>query len=186
MTKKAALALAAALTAAGLAPRAQAPAPGEPRPTFRVGSDLVVVDLVVTDRDQRFVADLRPEEIRIEEDGRERPLQFLQLVRAGQPGVAPVGLAPSAPRETAAMRDALPTVAAESASLAIVIDLLGTPAEAMPRVRAAIRKMVDEEVPDGTPLMLATAWHGVTVHHPFATDRARFLAALDGLDDDAR
>jgi VWFA-related protein len=94
---------------------AQPPAPAgppagqlpEPRPVFRSGLDLVRVDIRVTDADERPITDLKPEEVRIEEEGTPRPILLFQhtaapegtYVEAAQRTIgAPVSTNQSAPR----------------------------------------------------------------------------------------
>jgi hypothetical protein len=50
-------------------------------PLFRVDAELVVVDLVATDRDGNFVADLQPADIELLEDGKPQKIQFVQMIR---------------------------------------------------------------------------------------------------------
>ena len=50
------------------------------RPVFRGAIDLVRVDVIVTDKDGRFVEDLGPDDFRVFEDGKEQQLLDLQLV----------------------------------------------------------------------------------------------------------
>ena len=47
----------------------------EQTPVFRAESDLVLVDLVATDKEGRFVADLRVDEIQVRADGKPRRIQ---------------------------------------------------------------------------------------------------------------
>jgi hypothetical protein len=62
-----ATAQAPAQPAQGAAPAAQAPAG---QPTFRVSVDLVTTDVIVRDqRNDQFVADLKPDEFEVYEDG---------------------------------------------------------------------------------------------------------------------
>jgi VWFA-related protein len=174
----------------GTPPTASAQTPAAPPPpTFRVDTDLVVVDLVATDKQGRFLGDLRPDEIQVLESGQPRQVQFLQHVRAGRPSertpaAGTLGAAPTAPAPatgTVASPAEAPAVAAlvDAGALAIVIDLQSTPQEAMPRVIDAIGSMVGGQIPEGTQLMLATVWRGLEVRQAFTTDRQRFFAALD-------
>ena len=57
---------------------AQQPAPAQP--VFRSGTDLVRLDIRVTDADGLPVRDLRADEVRIEEGGEPRPVLFFQHV----------------------------------------------------------------------------------------------------------
>ena len=93
----------AALTAAGLlacllflayapAPRAQGQQQQPPRPTpepvelgeddvLKIDTDLVLVDVTVTDAEGRAVKGLRPEDFKLYEDGEQRPVAFLNVER---------------------------------------------------------------------------------------------------------
>lgn len=181
----AAIGPAASTARSAQAPASPAPAP-EQVPTFRVESELVVIDLVPTDRQGRFVGDLRPEELRVTEEGESRPIEFLRLVRAGRATPVPPDTTPTTAATAAPSGVPAGGGDARLAALAIVIDLQGTPQEAMGRVKDAIRSTVGTEIPDGTPLLLATVWHGLAVHEPLTTDRSRFLAALDKITSPAR
>jgi VWFA-related protein len=61
---------------------AQSAAPGGQPPVFRSGVDLVRVDVRVTDDEGRPIAGLRPDELRIKEEGAERPILLFQHVEA--------------------------------------------------------------------------------------------------------
>jgi len=63
---------------------AQSAAPAAQSPVFRSGVDLVRLDIRVTDDAGQPVADLRPEEVRIEEEGTPRPVVLFQHVEAAR------------------------------------------------------------------------------------------------------
>ncbi|HEY6615584.1 MAG TPA: hypothetical protein VIZ32_13730 [Vicinamibacterales bacterium] len=69
---------------------AQAPAPAAPvqapaQPTFRVSVDLVTTDVIVRDqRSDQFVADLKPGEFEIYEDGVKQEIVSLVLTHGGR------------------------------------------------------------------------------------------------------
>src|SRR5207244_9989162 len=69
-----AFALAAAATAARPA------ATQDQTPSFRAGVELVRLDVRVTDGEGRPVRDLRQDEVRIEENGADRPVIFFQHI----------------------------------------------------------------------------------------------------------
>lgn len=57
--------------------------PAEQDEVYRVDTDLVLVDVTVTDAEGRPVRDLRAEDFKLYEDGVERPLAFFNLERRG-------------------------------------------------------------------------------------------------------
>jgi len=56
----------------------------QPAPVFRSGLELVRVDVRVTDRDGHPIADLRPDEVQIKEEGTPRPVLLFQHIEAPQ------------------------------------------------------------------------------------------------------
>ena len=52
-------------------------------PVFGASADLVVIDLIATGDDGRLVADLRPEELSVFEDGKPQRLELARYVTAG-------------------------------------------------------------------------------------------------------
>ena len=61
---------------------AQAPGQqGEPQPTFRAGINYVAVDVIVSDRKDAPVTDLRKEDFEVFEDGKPQPIEQFRLVK---------------------------------------------------------------------------------------------------------
>ena len=92
---------AAACAAAGRhAAAAGQPPPQDPnapptQPTFRTGINFVRVDAIVTDKQGRPVADLKPEDFEVLEDGKPQSIETFKLIRVD--GNPPPG--EGAPRE---------------------------------------------------------------------------------------
>ena len=78
------------------------------RPVFRGATELVRVDVIVTDEDGRFVDDLQPQDFRIFEDDEEQRLVDVQLVdlRRGVVQRAGGGAANAAASGVAVIEDA--------------------------------------------------------------------------------
>src|SRR5262245_47437663 len=69
----------------------------QPPPTFRAGTDIVEVDVVVQDRSGRFIADLKPEEFILHEEGAAQAIDLFNLVRGNviAPTTPDAALAPA-------------------------------------------------------------------------------------------
>ena len=155
----------------------------EGHPVFRVGSDLVVIDLVATDRTGRLVNDLRPSEIRILEDGRPQALQFLRLVHGGansREGDARGAEVPVPSRTSEPSPERVENAPIDT-RVGIVIDLGSISVDALPRVRDHIAQTLREGMPERVPAMVATLGPQVHVRQPFTTDRNALIAAVDAL-----
>ncbi len=136
--------------------QAQAPAQGAPparaggdQPTFRVSVDLVTTDVIVRDqRNDQFVADLKPEEFEIYEDGVKQQLVSLVLTHGGRvynqltPPPAPV-------QEGIILPTNRPTNDAAGRVFLIFIDDLHLDFRSTPRTRELIKKMLKLLIHEG-------------------------------------
>ncbi len=174
----------AALVATTLVACAVGAAAQAPSPVFRISAELVVVDLVATDRAGRFVADLQPGDIQVFEDGKPQTVRFVTVVRRGVPDARASSIDPadaSEPVSRGGSEDASRGLTADPPKLVVVVDLASTPADALPRVRDAVRSMVTEELPDGPEVMFATLWQGLSIQQPFTRDRVTVATAVSEL-----
>ncbi|MBP6704884.1 MAG: hypothetical protein KA385_15320, partial [Vicinamibacteria bacterium] len=104
-------------------------------PVFGAGTELVLIDLIATDRNGQLVRDLRPDEIQVFEKGKAQRLEFLRLVSPpgapGTPRTESPEVAVSAP-VIATRPEALGAAAPASApSLVVVVDVYTTPIESL-------------------------------------------------------
>lgn len=145
----------------------------QPAPVYRTATELVEVDVIVRDRDGRFVADLRPEEFELFEEGVEQ-----------RPSVVYLGT-------TAAARQLLPAAAApaqgppalqvqrvdlrERVSVLVFDDEHLSPA-AFERLRSAVRSFVTSELDDGDRCGIVVG--GTLLNDRLTTDREELLASL--------
>jgi VWFA-related protein len=95
----AAVAVALACIAGGTAQGRQAaqagtPVPGQGQPTFRAGTVVVEVDVIVRDKAGRFVTDLQPGDFEVQDEG--KPVEVSALYRVVGPGDRAAGAAPEA------------------------------------------------------------------------------------------
>lgn len=145
-------------------------------PSFRVASDLVVIDLVAVDGEGRFIDDLRPDEIEVRDGGRRQAVHLLRRVGSADASSPPSAGSPSAATEPPTRS----THAAETRRLAIVIDTLSLSVDAMPRVRAALLGALGDVPPD-LPVLLATIGQDVRIVQPFTIDRDALRRAIEAV-----
>ena len=124
---------------------AQAPAPAASQapqqPTFRVSIDLVTTDVIVRGRNEQFVADLKPEEFEVYEDGVKQEIVSLVLTHGGR--VYNVQTPPPAPvQEGIILPTNRPTNDAAGRVFLIVIDDLHLTFQSTPRTRDLIKRML--------------------------------------------
>src|SRR5439155_7174543 len=117
----------------------------ESEDVVRITTNLVQVDAVVTDKNGKVVTDLKPEEIKILEDGRQQKITNFSYNVTETPAAtvlreksAPIDKnAPPAPPTRLKLGDIRRTIA-------IVVDDLGLSFESTHFVRRALKKFVDE------------------------------------------
>ena len=165
-----------ALPAPATSPAAQEPPPQTP-PVFQVSTELVQVDAVVTDKDGRYVTDLRVEDFEIVEDGKTRPISNFRYVAVAPPA-APVAGAATGPEGTP---PAAPRTQAGGATLAIVMDDHTLSFESLARTRRRLYELVDERLAAGDVLAVLHTGGGMSNLQQFTSDKRLLRAAIDGV-----
>lgn len=162
------------LAVGGVATGAQAPAERTPF-VVSVGVELVQVDAVVTDKDGRYVTDLRAQDFEIVEDGKTRAVANFRYVETGGPERATTPGAAAGPVATAAPSDS------ETRTLAIVIDDLSLTFEANVRTRTALDRLVDEQLAPGELVAIVRTGGGRGNLQQFTSDKRFLKAAIAGV-----
>lgn len=154
-------------------------------PVFGAGAELVLIDLIATDRTGQLVRDLRSDEIQVFEKGKPQRLEFLRLVSTpGATGAAPAESASRAASvpATAPQPEVRNTAAPASApSLVVVVDMYTTPIETLNLALKAIVSMAREQIEPGTRLMLVALDQGIQIRQAFTEDVGLFTAAVESL-----
>jgi VWFA-related protein len=145
----------------------------------RINTNLVQVDVVITDRSGKLVTDLRPEEVQIFEDGRSQkithfsfittapdsaqPAKSAKTIDKNEPPAPPVTLRPEQVRRT----------------IAIIVDDLGLSFESTYYVRHALKKFVDEQMQPGDLVAIIRTGGGIGALQQFTSDKRMLYAAID-------
>jgi VWFA-related protein len=131
------------------APATQAPVQSPQQPTFRVSVDLVTTDVIVRDRNSdQFIADLKPGEFEVFEDGVKQEIVSLVLTHGGR--VFNVKSPPPPPvQEGIILPRNRPTNDAAGRVFVIFLDDLHLDFRSTPRTRELIKKMLKLLIHDG-------------------------------------
>lgn len=149
--------------------------PAPPRlPT--VGAELVQLDVTVTDRDGRPVADLTEADFEVLEDG--RPQAISHFAVEARPGLrlAAEPSASEAPAAPGAQPSARP--APRGRLLVLAVDDLHTAPGSVAEARRAMTRFVDEQVADEDHVALATTSGEKGGFQDFTRDKAALRAAI--------
>jgi VWFA-related protein len=142
-----------------------------PPPTLRITVTLVQVDAVVTDSKGRHVSDLRPEDFEIRQDGELQKITYFSYTPEAAPPAA-AGKAPIGPPPPLTANQVKRTVA-------LVVDDLALSFESIARVRAALRKYVEQQMQPGDLVAIVRTGGGVAILEQFTTDKRLLLEAID-------
>jgi VWFA-related protein len=152
----------------------------ETEDVVRITTNLVQVDAVVTDKNGKVVTDLKPEEIKILEDGREQKItNFLY-------NVTETPAAPARTEKPATVdKNAPPTPPTRlkpeeiRRTIAIVVDDLGLSFESTHFVRGALKRFVDEQMQAGDLVAIIRTGGGMGALQQFTMDKRQLYAAIE-------
>ncbi|HEX8476573.1 MAG TPA: VWA domain-containing protein [Pyrinomonadaceae bacterium] len=170
-------------------PTPQPAAPTSQEDVVRVATNLVQVDVVVTDKNGQQVTDLRPEDFEISENGKRQTVTHFSYVAAAEPQTM-----------TATNTDASTNAASPSASksknnvpvqparlrreqvrrtIALVVDDLGLSFESIGFVRKALKKFVDEQMQPNDLVAILRTSSGAGALQQFTSDKARLSSIVE-------
>ncbi len=173
------LVLAILLLAANIFGQDTAP---KPKPTppdddvVKISTNLIQVDVTVTDKSGKVITDLKPAEIEIYENGEKQQISnfsFISSVKTTilKPAVVDKNAIPVPP---AILR-------AENIrrTIALVVDDLSLSFESAYQTRRALKKYVDEQMQDGDLVAIIRTGAGIGALQQFTSDKRVLYAAID-------
>lgn len=156
-------------------PTAPAQGAAGAQPTIRATTNLVLVDVVATDRD-RPVSGLDRKSFHVFENGKEVPISSVEERKSAPLVTPPAFIAAPLPANTWTN---LPIYPSSSAMNVLLLDALNTPLHDQMYVR---RKMIDylEKIQPGTTLAVFTLSDRLRMITPFTTDAGALVKVLKG------
>ncbi|MGH9418825.1 MAG: VWA domain-containing protein, partial [Thermoanaerobaculia bacterium] len=140
-------------------------------PTFVTGTELVVVDFVVTDKTDRPVRGLSVKDFVVKEDGRERPIVSFAAFGGDDHVAATRGGGLESPAHT--------TPRSPDAATVIVVDDGQLSPEQTARLRPALKALLTTLSERSGSMMLVAPWSKVSVAGWLPTGAADLAAAVD-------
>lgn len=170
--------------AMGQTPQSPQKPPGEVAPddVIRISTSLVQTDVVVTDKNDQPVNDLKLADFELYENGRKQEIKFIEYVSAEDgvrtEGTRPTNMAPGISVDTArelTSRD-LKRV------FAFVVDDLTVPAPDLVYVRQALTDFVDNKMQEGDLVAIVRTVGGKGLLQQFTADRQLLRRAIAQLN----
>jgi VWFA-related protein len=176
--------LAFALTASLLAPiAAQEPSKQDPKQDpakqgdiVRIDTNLVQLDVVVTDKNGKQVMDLKPEDFEVSEEGKKRVVTHFSYISTGTPTIETVNF------ETKTTEPVKPAALKREhvrRTVALVIDDLGLSYESFGYARQALKKFVDQQMQPNDMVAVLRTSAGIGVLQQFTSDKRQLHAAIE-------
>ncbi len=142
---------------------------------IRINVDLVQVDAIVVDSEDRKVADLQAEDFNILQDGKPQKITHFSYVRIRSP---------KAPAAASKLPLPQPPQTGLKASqirrtIALVVDDLGLSFDSTVRIRESLKKWMDTEMQPGDLVAVIRTGVGISALQQFTGDKRVLYAAID-------
>jgi len=145
------------------------PPPADDDEIVKISTDLIQIDVTVTDRDGNIVKDIKPGEIEIYENGEKQEISNFSFISNVKEAPATPGNVP------------VSTMRAERVkrTIALVIDDFGLAQDSIYQARRAVKKFVDEQMKDGDIVAIIRASSGSSALQQFTNDKRLLYAAIE-------
>jgi VWFA-related protein len=168
--------------------QAQQPAPPKPQDpssqdVVRINTQLVQLDVVVTDKKGRHVEDLREADFELLVDGKKQSLTHFTHITL--PNAVPREIAKKKAPDAEAAPASMPTRQIEASevrrTIAFVVDDLGLGFASTERVRETMRKYVAEQMQEGDLVAILRTGGGLGMLESFTSDKRLLFSAIERL-----
>lgn len=148
---------------------------------LRITTELVQTDVVVTDRDDQIISDLKLSDFEVFENGKKQELQFMEFISVNEPGRSEgsanvpriAGVDTTVPTDT--------TAADLRRVIGFVVDDVTIPSEDMSRVRMLLLDFVNNKMRNGDLVAIIRTVGGRGLLEQFTADRQILRRAVNDL-----
>jgi VWFA-related protein len=158
--------------------------PAQQEDVVRVNTNLVQVDVIVTDKDGRRVADLRPEDFEIVEGGKKQQITHFSYLDFSGAAASTDEATKTAGQPSSGSVPALPPRLNRSQvrrTFALVADDLGLSFESFGFVKDALRSFVDKQMLPGDLVAVIRTSSGAGASQQFTSDKRQLHAVINRL-----
>ena len=142
----------------------------------RISTNLIQLDVTVTDRKGNVVRDLKPEDFEVYENGNKEDIFNFSFISSTRTTIA-------APEKSAKTQPLLPPAPVRPEqvrrAVALVVDDLTLSYESTRYVRRALKKFVDEQMQEGDLVAIVRTSGGMGALQQFTTDKRQLYAAIE-------
>lgn len=153
------------------------PVPGD-SDVVKISTNLIQIDVTVTDKKGKIITDLRRDELEIFENGTKQDISNFSFISNLRESV-------EQPKERRENQVSLPPAAIRpenvKRTIALVVDDLTLSFESTYFVRRALKKFVDEQMADGDLVAIIRTGAGIGALQQFTADRRQLYAAIENV-----
>ena len=157
------------------------PAPQKPvtpaEDVVRTTTNLVQLDVVVTDKEGKPIVDLQPDDFEVTEDKSKQSITNFSYITLG----TSVTISQPDPAKAPKVAPAPVTPQQVHRTIALVVDDLGLSYESIASVKQALRKFVNEQMSPHDLVAVLRTSRGMGSLQQFTTNKAELLAAIDAI-----
>jgi VWFA-related protein len=147
----------------------------------RVRSNLVQIDVVVTDKNEQTIRGLRPADFELSENGKRQEIKFFEFVDTTESQPLTSAKDPSIPAGALDATRNL-TAATLKRTIVFVVDDLTIPPDEIARVRLLLTDFVETKMRDGDLVAIIRTVSGVRLLQQFTSDRNALRRAIERLN----
>jgi len=148
--------------------------------TIKISTDLIQVDVSVTDKNGKPVTDLKPEDFEIYENDKKQEITNFSFISANK-----LALPENREKNPAKNKNAIPIPPARlkteqvKRTYAIVIDDLGLSFTSIFYTKEAVKKFINEQMQEGDLVAVIRTRGGVGALQSFTSDKRQLFAAIE-------
>ncbi|CAN5495911.1 hypothetical protein BH10ACI2_BH10ACI2_07920 [soil metagenome] len=144
----------------------------------KISTNLIQLDVTVTDSKGKVVTDLRPDDIEIYENGQKQKIKGLSFISskrvdAVKQKTAPDAIAVPVPSPRALQPENV------RRTIALVVDDLSLSFESAAATRRALKKFVDDQMQEGDLVAIIRTGSGIGSLQQFTSDKAMLTSAIE-------
>jgi len=174
------IALLLSLVTAQTPQQPQKPTEPSPEDVVRITTSLVQTDVVVTDKNDRIIPDLKMEDFELYDNGKKQDLKFMEFVSV-ETGRRAEGKRPSVPVTVETETTAGLSAKEVKRIVAFVVDDLTIPIQDITAVRLLLLDFVNNKMKDGDLVAIVRVIGGKGLLQQLTTDRQLLKRAIDAI-----
>jgi VWFA-related protein len=154
--------------------------PAEDDDRIKISTNLIQVDVTVTDKKGNVVTDLKPEDFEVYENGKKQEITNFSLISVNK---EPVEHGARSAAKSDRIAVPIPPVKLKAEQVrrtyALVVDDLGLNFASIFWVRQSLKKFINEQVQEGDLVAVIRTGAGIGALQSFTSDKRQLLAAVD-------